>query len=400
MVVTIAQEFAQTRFDQIELAIEAGEALEVRRIGDLARAEYVAVHDGMRDVVGATLDFAARVTSPEEGEAIGRRVIERIMSSSGEAPQYGQSSLVEQVRSIAAGWHWHVTEFQVTEDGDKVTFRLDPCGSGMRLETEGRYDGPAAWLRSERPSPSTFMQSGFPMYSNHCAEMTRAGLAAGSATFVVEGWRERDCGVCFQHTYKRADAVPDETYRRVGLEPPTRALNSASSGQLFTSGELADLETHPLDRAAAAVAAGDLASARAALAESRSAWGVSMHGAYRRWIALLWEEVCLAIGDDALDTLLAATAPELVGHIRGGSARDWAGFWSMHLGLRSVREEGPQTEFVLDPSTLLEPGCDRVQPGRLCAGLQRGLSTRGWSDAGGFDFVDGALVHVVRQGDG
>jgi hypothetical protein len=71
----------------------------------------------------------------------------------------------------------------------------------------------------------------------------------------------------------------------------------------------------------------------------------------------------------------------------------------MHLGLRSVREEGLQTEFVLDPSALLEPGSDRVKPDRLCAGLQRGLLARGWSDAGGFDSVDGALVHVVRQGD-
>lgn len=394
---TIAEEFAQTRFDRIELAIEAGDAGEVHRLGDLARAEYIPVHDGMRDVVGATLDFAARSTSPAEGEAIGRRVIERIMSSSGEAPQYAQAGLVEQVRSIAAGWHWHATVFQVLEDGDKVTFRLDPCGSGMRLEQEGRYDGPDGWVRSELPSASTFMQSGFPMYSNHCAEMTRVGLAAGSPTFVVEGWRERDCGVCFQHTYKRTDAVPAETYRRVGLDPPARGLGRSSLGRLFTSEELADLAVHPLERAASAVAVGDLASARVALTECRSAWGISMHGAYRRWIALLWEELHGAIADDVLEGLLAATAPEFIRHIRGGSPRDWAAFWSMHLGLLSVREEGSQTTFVLDPAVLLEPDSSRVTPDQLCAGLRQGPLERGWSDAGVFDFVDDAIVHVVRH---
>jgi len=62
-VVTLNQEFAQTRFDQIAFAIEAGDAEEVWRLSELARAEYLPVHDGMRDVVGATLDYAARATS-------------------------------------------------------------------------------------------------------------------------------------------------------------------------------------------------------------------------------------------------------------------------------------------------------------------------------------------------
>ena len=65
-----------------------------------------------------------------------------------------------------------------------------------------------------------------------------------------------------------------------------------------------------------------------------------MHGAYRRWIALLWVEVAATVGARWLDRLLAATAPELVRHRRGGSSRDWAAFWSMHLGLRSIRQHG------------------------------------------------------------
>ena len=69
--------------------------------------------------------------------------------------------------------------------------------------------------------------------------MTRAGLAAGNATFVVEGWHERGCGVCVQHTYKRAGAVPAETYRRVGLEAPrahtvAAAKPSSAAPRLFT----------------------------------------------------------------------------------------------------------------------------------------------------------------------
>ena len=137
----------------------------MRRLGDRARVEYLAAHDGLRDVVGATLDYAARAISPQGGEAVGRRVVERLMTADGEAPQYAQADLVGQVRAIAAGWHWHATRFGVSEDDDRVTFRLDPCGSGMRLEADGRYDGPDGWVRAERPSASTFMEAGFPMYS-------------------------------------------------------------------------------------------------------------------------------------------------------------------------------------------------------------------------------------------
>jgi hypothetical protein len=395
--VTLDEEFAHTRFDQIEGAIAAGDAEAVRRLGELARAEYLPVHDGMRDVVGATLDFVARATSPAEGEEVGRRVIERLMGAAGDAPQYTQSDLAERVRAITAGWHWHATRFEVSEDDDKVTFRLDPCGSGMRLEAEGRYDGPDGWLRSTRPSPSTFMQTGFPLYSNHCAEMTRAGLAAGNATFVVEGWRERDCGVCFQHTYKRVAAVPAETYRRVGLERPesTSTANGQAPTRLFTADELDELATHPLERAARAVDAGDVDAALSSLRECRDAWGIAMHGAYRRWITMLWAEICETLGAEALGPALAATAPELLRHRRGGGAYDWAAFWSMHLGLRSVRERDGETEFEVEVAALVEPAVESVTEDAFVDGLRRGLAARGWGDAGDFGRSEDVFVHVV-----
>jgi hypothetical protein len=393
---TLSEEFSHSRFDQIEAAIDAGDACVVERLSNLARSEYLPVHDGLRDVVGATLDFASRATSPEEGEAIGRRVIAKILGATGDAPQYEQADLADRVRSIAAGWFWHATQFQVSEDDDKITFRLDPCGSGGRLELEGRYDGPDAWTRSTRPSASTFMLTGFPMYSNHCAEMTRAGLAAGNATFVVEGWHDRGCGACVQHTYKRVEAVPPETYRRVGLESTAvRSGENADVGRLFSAKELADLGTHPLERTAAVVAAGDLATARAALTESRDAWAISMHGAYRRWISLLWAEVIETLGRKSMERLVAATAPEFVRHRRGGSAYDWAAFWSMHFALRSIREADGGIELTLDPSMLLEPGGSAVTAEALVKGLQLGFEARGWSDAGVFLCVDGTITHAV-----
>lgn len=397
---SLAEEFSRTRFDALEAAITDGHADEVRRLTTLARAEYVPVHDGLRDTVGATLSYAVDATSPEEGEAIGQRVIERIMAG-GDAPQYGQADLRSRVRAIAAGWHWHVTGFTVVEDDDKVTFRLAPCGSGMRLEREGRYDGARGWHRSVAPSASTFMQSGFPLYSNHCAEMTRAGLAAGSGAFLVEGWTpERKRGVCFQHTYKRLEAVPADFYRRVGLEPPAPA-KPGPDFRLFSDLELAELATHPLDRAATAVESGETEAALAALDECREAWGTAMHGAYVRWIAELWEEVCTVCGEREREPLLEATAPELFGHVRGGDARAWASFWSMHLGLRSIRQgrNGAAT-FEVGTVALLSDQHSRVTPELLCSTVERGAAGRGWPRIGRFDADGATITHTLDSIEG
>ena len=391
---SVAEEFSRTRFDALETAITDGDAEHVRKLAASAQMEYVPVHDGLRDTVGAALSYAVDMTSPEEGEAIGRRAIARIMAG-GDAPQYGQIDLRARIRAIAAGWHWHVTGFTVVEDEDKVTFRLAPCGSGMRLETEGRYDGAQGWHRSVAPSPSTFMQRGFPLYSNHCAEMTRAGLISGSGAFLVEGWTpERNRGACFQHTFKRMEAVPAEFYRRVGLEPPS-PVETTPVVQLFSELELVDLATHPLDRAATAVESGDTDAALAALAESREAWGTAMHGAYLRWIAELWEEICRVCGEREREPLLEATAPELFGHIRGGDAHSWASFWSMHLALRGI-SEGPDgaTTFEVEPAALLSD-VSLVTPEILCRCVRRGAEGRCWPAIGHIESDGVTIRHTV-----
>jgi hypothetical protein len=381
----------RTRFDELDDALRAGDSATVRKLSAAARAEYLPVHDGLRDAVAATLSHAVDETSPEEGEAIGRRVIERLMQG-GDAPQYSQAGLRERVEAIADGWHWHGTTFTVTEDDEKVTFHLGPCGSGMRLELEGRYDGAGAWHRSREPSPSTFMERGFPMYSNHCAEMSRIGLLNGSPTFVVEGWTPlRERGVCFQHTFKRLDDVPDEFFRRLGLDPPTTRDGAPPPPRLFDGEELEALATHPLDRALAACERGDVEAALAALDASRVAWRDSMHGAYRRWLASLWSEVRQAAGPEVLERTVEAAAPELVGHIRDGSEDDWAAFWSMHLGLRGRSAR----RFELAADALLEPDESPIGPAELCASLQQGAARRGWTSVGRFDADGDVIVHSL-----
>jgi hypothetical protein len=394
--------FTRNRFDRLDDAVRDDDIVTARELCRAVRAEYLIAHDGFRNAIAAALSHAVNVTSPEEGEALGRRVAESSMEG-GDLPQYAQASIVDRVRTIAAGWHWHATDFTITEDDEKFTFHLGPCGSGMRLLREGAYDGEGAWHRSRRPSPSNFMQVGFPMYSNHCAEATRMALINGSATFIVEGWTPmRTRGLCIQHTFKDFSAVPAEFYERVGLTPPDPSARTTLPGgkRLCTEDELDEMATHPLDRLIRRMERKDREGALAALADCQSGWRDSIHDVYRLWINLLWKEMERAFGHAELVRALEITAPELIKGVVRGSARDWAAFWSIHLRLREVRRTGDDWEFVIGSESLLEP---EEYPGypesveEFCGALNRGMRERGWKESGWFEGRGEMMVHHFSE---
>lgn len=388
----------RSRFDQLEDAIRDGDIVTARELAQAVRREYVVAHDGFRDAIAATLSHAVDVSSPEEGEAIGRRVVEYLMQG-GDPPQYTQPSFAGRLKAIAAGWHWHATSFTLSEDDEKFTFHLGPCGSGMRLLREGAYDGEGAWHRSETPSPSNFMQVGFPMYSNHCAEMTRMALMNGSATFIVEGWTPmRRRGICIQHTYKDPTMVSPEVYERVGLIPPLELQRQTAQegNRLLSQDELDEIATHPLDRLIAQMARGNDAAALSSLDECRSGWRDAIHDVYRRWLSRLWAEVEQTLGHDQLVRTLEITAPELIKGVAGGSGWDWAAFWSIHLRLRDVRRTDDGWDFVVGAEALLQPDEYSGYPGsvdQFCHALNRGMRLFHRMAAGSFESQSDSIVH-------
>jgi hypothetical protein len=296
-------------------------------------------------------------------------------------------------------WHWHPSVLTVTENDERVTIHSHPCGSGMRLELRGKYDGPNGWHRSVTPSQSTFMESGFPMYCNHCPEMNRAGLSRGVTTWLVEGWRPYRAPerlACRQHAYKRVEDVPAEFYERVGLEPPAARERAPRepTPRLFSEEELADLATHPCDRAVAIAEGASVEDALAALDECEAGWA-GMHGAYPVWLAILWDEVERRFGHGELLATLAATAPELVANVEPNTPEQWAAFWSMHLHLEQIHAASGWIEFVVGCDALLAAAAPATAA-EFCSALTEGLAARGWQDRGEFETRDGRIVHRLE----
>ena len=131
------------------------------------------------------------------------------------------------LRYLCTTHHYHMMRFQMTEEVDRFTFRLDPCGSGGRLyrgemwRALFRYDdGPTSPLISEA-QPITFGRRDFPVYCTHCAAHNRDQYRHDVLYFVNDGHaQDRPGAACLQFTYKKgvhADAVDPAIWRQVGI---------------------------------------------------------------------------------------------------------------------------------------------------------------------------------------
>lgn len=393
-----------TRFDELIEAVERGDAGRCRDIADRLKVEYVVVHDGLRNAVARTLAEAIEIAGPEEGEAIGRRVVLDLMGD-GEIPQYSQGSIMQRLNNIAAGWHWHATEFELVEDPERFTFILGPCGSGMRLIQEGAYQGKKALPLSVRPSLSTFMSTDYPSYCNHCSEMGHAALRFNKAVFIVEGWTPlRQQGLCLQHTYKDGHLPPDEFYQRAGLPPPERAaleLKSADTERWLTDDQLAWVATHPLDRVIRLMETGRREQAKDLVDECLFGWRDAIHDVYRFWLALLWIEVRETLGHGAMERVVRSSGYELFGTLdpleSPDPAKAWKEYWRCHLRLNDYHlDQGMgvyrnAVEALVDPSLTAAGEDAETLIGLISEGISRNGNGRGRLHLDGEE-----LVHEVR----
>jgi hypothetical protein len=62
----------------------------------------------------------------------------------------------------------HPGKFTISEDAEKFTFHLRPCGSGLRLWRKGFYAPGKYAKRTEAARPWNYRRERFPYYCVHC----------------------------------------------------------------------------------------------------------------------------------------------------------------------------------------------------------------------------------------
>ena len=130
-------------------------------------------------------------------------------------------------QALAATWRAHSTSavgprpgaFEVAEDEEKLTFTMNPCGSGQRLWRNGRY-GPDGWGLTDEAHDWSYGRKGFPLYCTHCAFMNELGPInwIGYPVYPSDPPEDFDRDPCTWYWYKDPDDIPERHWKRYGLE--------------------------------------------------------------------------------------------------------------------------------------------------------------------------------------
>lgn len=114
----------------------------------------------------------------------------------------------------------HMSHVAVSEEADRFTIEMNPCGSGGRLRKSGSYAGEGGDLPFvEEAGPLTFGRERLPVYCTHCPIWNGSATLRwfGRAQWVFSDPARADGG-CTVHLYKQAGYTPPDYAAKVALE--------------------------------------------------------------------------------------------------------------------------------------------------------------------------------------
>lgn len=256
------------------------------------------------------------------GEHLGEEKIEEmfryIFSQSAQRQYYDALSAQVMphltVYLLAKSWRAHScfgvgdfpAKFSITEDDEKFSFRLHPCGSGARLWLKGRYSPGKGGKTSEKKRPWTYNRKGFPYYCIHCPflnEILPYESGYGRLMWPVDPLKTPD-GECVWHLYKNPDKVPDTYYKRLGLEKkPAKQQARFQKNRHFSDLELSEMARPSTDRIIESLKNGSLSLARKRVKEVKDEFLV-LHDLYAMMLSATFTFIADQAGESALGDAL------------------------------------------------------------------------------------------------
>ena len=129
------------------------------------------------------------------------------------------NDLKTQIKMFISGLHGHLQPLEISEDSEKITVKMKPCGSGGRLVQEGKYEGRDSFLMLKKAQKITYGRTDFPVYCAHEAAMENVDFEDDGTPFViVEPAKEIGKDYCSFICYKKDSYVPKKYYERLGYK--------------------------------------------------------------------------------------------------------------------------------------------------------------------------------------
>ncbi len=220
------EELSRPTMDRAIEALDAGDADEARRLCEEMKGEWLMLHDLMAESLLALISFIQARLGDEGVREAWEETCEKGWRRHHDAIRNVDRR--ELVYLLAATWRAHSASgvgedpgaFTIEEDDEKVTFRMNPCGSGQRLWRLGRYEGENGYALMEEEHDWAYNRKGFPIYCTHCSFMNEILPIQwiGYPIYPSHPPGDYDHDPCVWHWYKDPAEIPDEHWSRYGLE--------------------------------------------------------------------------------------------------------------------------------------------------------------------------------------
>jgi hypothetical protein len=222
------RELSRPTMDRAIEALDAGDADTARRLCQEMRSEWLMLHDLMAESMLALLSYVQERLGDEGVAQANTYCTEKAWRRHHDA--INRLDRRELVELLAATWRAHSTSgvgehpgrFTLHEDEEKVTFTMNPCGSGQRLVRRGLYEA-EGYGRTRAAHDWSYDREGFPLYCTHCSFMNeRLPIEwAGYPLYPSDPPDDYDRDPCTWYWYKDRDAIPDRHWERHGAVRPS-----------------------------------------------------------------------------------------------------------------------------------------------------------------------------------
>ena len=242
------------------------------------------------------------------------------------------------VKLLARSWRAHSCfgagehpgRFFITEDDEKFTFHLAPCGSGLRLWRKGWYAPASAGKVSESKRPWTYQRKGLPYYCIHCPflneilpwESDYAGLL-----WPVDPPKTPEDN-CAWHIYKDRSRIPDAYHDRLGLpkKPVPKSRFFEPGRKYFSADDLHEMAQPLPDQITRCIKSGNH-SAAMRLCRMVSDEFLVLHDLYVNMLAATLTFIAAHAGEEGLGRALEkqfreCIAQQFLALLKEMSARD------------------------------------------------------------------------------
>ena len=221
------EELSRPTMDRAIEAMEAGELERARELCNDMKREWLMLHDLMAESVLGLVTFiqdelgdegvkAAWETGNEKGwrrhhdaiQSLDRRKLVYLLAATWRAHS-------------ASGVGEHPGRFTITEDDEKITFVMNPCGSGQRLVRRGLYESQGYGFTREAHDWS-YDRKGFPLYCTHCTFMNEKMPIewSGYPLYPSDPPEDYSTDPCTWYWYKDPADIPERHWKRYGAVKP------------------------------------------------------------------------------------------------------------------------------------------------------------------------------------